>query len=292
MGIQDFDVHYLRRRISVVAQDNILFSTTIRENITYGLSKDDRKALSDEDVEDACRKANAWEFVCGFPRKLETYAGERGVKLSGGQKQRLAIARAIIRKPTITLLDEATSALDSKAEVVVQEALDKMIEEHENGCTLIIAHRLSTLRTCDRIIIMDKGSIKESGSHTELMKIDVEKDANGNMKKGWYRDLYETQHGKSEGKEEIERLKLELARAKQELAGLKEENSELRAGDIKLTNTRHSQQLKTDLMRPLPALLKLVRQTSENGCCISNADKENSPPSPPLLELKRASTHH
>jgi ABC-type multidrug transport system ATPase subunit len=227
-----------------------------------------------------------------FPRKLETYAGERGVKLSGGQKQRLAIARAIIRKPTIVLLDEATSALDSKAEVVVQEALDKMIEEHENGCTLIIAHRLSTLRTCDRIIIMDKGSIKESGSHDELMKIEVEKDANGNMKQGWYRDLYETQHGKSEGKEELESLKAELANAKQELAGLKEENAELRAGEIKLINTRRSQQIKADLLHPMPTLLKLVRQTSENGCCISNGDKENLPPSPPPLALKRASTHH
>lgn len=188
------------------------------------------------------------------------------------------------------MLDEATSALDSKAEVVVQEALDKMIEEHENGCTLIIAHRLSTLRTCDRIIIMDKGSIKESGSHTELMKIEVEKDANGNMKKGWYRDLYETQHGKSEGKEELERLKAELANAKQELASLKEENADLRAGEIKLISARRSQQIKADLLQPMPTLLKLVRQTSENRCCISNGNKENLPPPP--LTLQRASTHH
>merc|ERR1711988_1140483 len=125
-----------------------------------------------------------------FPRKLETYAGERGVKLSGGQKQRLAIARAIIRKPTLIFLDEATSALDSKAEVVVQEALDQMVEEQKNGCTLIIAHRLSTLRTCDRIIVMDKGTIKETGSHDELMKIPIKKDGNGSMITGWYHDLY------------------------------------------------------------------------------------------------------
>merc|ERR1712054_414522 len=131
--------------------------------ITYGLPRERRESITDKEIETACRRANAWVFINEFPRKLETYAGERGVKLSGGQKQRLAIARAIIREPTIILLDEATSALDSKAEKVVQEALDKMIEEHENGCTLIIAHRLSTLRTCDRIIIMDKGSIKESG---------------------------------------------------------------------------------------------------------------------------------
>merc|ERR1712100_362784 len=118
-------------------------------------------------------------FVNEFPRKLETYAGERGVKLSGGQKQRLAIARAIIRKPTMVFLDEATSALDSKAEVVVQAALDKMVDENASGCTLIIAHRLSTLRTCNRIIVMDKGCIKESGPHSELMKIEIQKDAAG-----------------------------------------------------------------------------------------------------------------
>merc|ERR1711988_254302 len=215
-SIKDYDVHHLRKHMSVVAQTTCLFSTTIRENIVYGLPQKERECISDDQIELALRKANAWKFVNEFPRKLETYAGERGVKLSGGQKQRLAIARAIIRKPTIVLLDEATSALDSKAEAVVQAALDKMIDEKKSGCTLIIAHRLSTLRTCDRIIVMNKGSIKESGSHCELMKIDVEKDPNGNMKKGWYRDLYETQHGKSEGKEEIERLKLELARAKQE----------------------------------------------------------------------------
>merc|ERR1712226_228256 len=128
-----------------------------------------------------------------------------------------AIARAIIRKPTLIFLDEATSALDSKAEVVVQAALDKMIDEHANGCTLMIAHRLSTLRTCDRIIVMDKGSIKEQGSHCELMKIPIEKDAGGNMLRGWYRDLYETQHGKGEDKSDVEMLITELASMRQEL---------------------------------------------------------------------------
>merc|ERR1712054_679954 len=110
--IAEYDVHHLRRHMSVVAQDNMLFSTTIRENIIYGLPRERRESITDAEVEDACRKANAWVFINEFPRKLETYCGERGVKLSGGQKQRLAIARAIIRRPKIILLDEATSALD------------------------------------------------------------------------------------------------------------------------------------------------------------------------------------
>merc|ERR1711998_150778 len=106
---------------------------TVRENITYGLPRARRDALTDAEVEDACRKANAWDFIQGFPAKLETFCGERGVKLSGGQKQRLAIARAIIRKPIICLLDEATSALDSSSERVVQACLDEMIGANSAG---------------------------------------------------------------------------------------------------------------------------------------------------------------
>jgi ABC-type methionine transport system ATPase subunit len=218
--------------MSVVAQTTCLFSTTIRENIVYGLPQEVREAITDEDIESALKQANAWGFVNDFPRKLETYAGERGVKLSGGQKQRLAIARAIIRKPLIVLLDEATSALDSKAEVVVQEALDKMVEEQTDGCCIIIAHRLSTLRMCSRIIVMDKGSIKESGTHDELMSIDIKKDANGSMLHGWYRDLYETQHGKGEGKQDVEKLNREVFELQEELAKLSNYN-QLLIGETK-----------------------------------------------------------
>merc|ERR1711988_1694569 len=125
-----------------------------------------------------------------------------------------AIARAIIRNPKIILLDEATSALDSKAEVVVKDALDDMIAQNSSGCTIIIAHRLTTVKTCDRIIVMDQGCIKEQGSHDELMKIPIEKSPDGLMISGWYHDLWERQHGKEGNSQRVEALEKENAKLK------------------------------------------------------------------------------
>jgi ABC-type multidrug transport system fused ATPase/permease subunit len=172
LPISDYDVHHLRRHIGVVAQDNVLFSTSIRENIIYGMGQGHLPAPTDEMVWAACDAANVTEFVRTFPNGLETFIGEKGVKLSGGQKQRLAIARAIIRTPTILLLDEATSALDSVNEKEVQRALDAMLQKHE-GVAIVIAHRLTTIKNCNKIIVMEKGRKVEEGTHAELMAVDV-----------------------------------------------------------------------------------------------------------------------
>mmetsp|Transcript_111598 Transcript_111598/g.193407 ORF Transcript_111598/g.193407 Transcript_111598/m.193407 type:complete len:953 (-) Transcript_111598:107-2965(-) len=282
LPIQDYDVHHLRRHMSVVAQDNTLFSTTIRENIVYGLPRRMRETITDKEIEDACRKANAWKFVNEFPRKLETYAGERGVKMSGGQKQRLAIARAIIRKPTIVLLDEATSALDSKAELVVKEALDKMISANSNGCTIIIAHRLTTVKECTKIIVMDKGSIKECDPHDKLMKVPVEKDSNGQTLSGWYRDLWETQHGRDPDKDKLELLEAENARLKRELA-------KVRMDTLKSFRMGHARRVEEPFgpLSDLPlAPISLERARSEQ----LYPGSENCPPAPPTLTLDRAKT--
>lgn len=179
VDIRDYDVFTLRKNIGIVPQETFLFSGSVKENIIYG-----KRDASDEEIEKALRMANAYNFVMELPQRLDTEVGERGVMLSGGQKQRLAIARAILENPPIMILDEATSALDTESERLVQDALDKLMN---NRTTFVIAHRLSTILHADKIVVMENGEIQEIGTHYELLN-----------RKGIYTKLYETQFGKLE----------------------------------------------------------------------------------------------
>ncbi len=161
--IRDYNLTELRGNMAIVPQEVLLFGGSIRENIEYG-----RPGATEDEIMDAARKANALEFIGRFPEGLETIVGERGVQLSGGQRQRIAIARAILNDPAILILDEATSSLDSESERLVQDALQKLMA---GRTSIIIAHRLSTIHSADNIIVIDKGEVKESGSHEELLKI-------------------------------------------------------------------------------------------------------------------------
>uniref|UniRef100_A0A672TVB7 ATP-binding cassette sub-family B member 5 n=1 Tax=Strigops habroptila TaxID=2489341 RepID=A0A672TVB7_STRHB len=159
--IRTLNVKWLRENIGIVSQEPVLFATTIAENIRYG-----REDISDAEIEQAAKEANAFDFISRLPDKFNTMVGERGAQLSGGQKQRIAIARALARNPKILLLDEATSALDTQSESVVQAALDKA---RAGRTTIVVAHRLSTIRTADTIAGFERGIVVEQGTHNELM---------------------------------------------------------------------------------------------------------------------------
>ncbi|MEZ4808077.1 MAG: ABC transporter transmembrane domain-containing protein [Flavobacteriales bacterium] len=158
---REFDLTALRERMGIVPQEVLLFGGSIRENIAYG-----RPGASDAEVEEAARKANAHEFIERFPEGYGTVVGERGVQLSGGQRQRIAIARAVLKDPAILILDEATSSLDTASEKLVQDALDALMK---GRTSIVIAHRLSTVRNADKILVLDKGTVVQSGPHDELI---------------------------------------------------------------------------------------------------------------------------
>ena len=159
--VRDYSLTDLRNNMAIVPQDVLLFGGSIKENISYG-----KPSATFDEIKEAAKKANAFEFIESFPEKFDTIVGERGIKLSGGQRQRIAIARAVLKDPSVLILDEATSSLDSESERLVQEALDKLMV---GRTSFVIAHRLSTIREADKIIVIDKGEIRESGSHQELM---------------------------------------------------------------------------------------------------------------------------
>jgi subfamily B ATP-binding cassette protein MsbA len=159
----------LRHMLGLVTQDSILFNDTIKNNILIG-----KQDASDEEIIEALKVANAYEFVKDLPNGINTNIGDAGNKLSGGQKQRLNIARAVLKNPPIMILDEATSALDTESEKFVQVALENMMQ---NRTSIVIAHRLSTIQKADKIVVMNKGQIVEQGTHDELLAL------NGNYSK-------------------------------------------------------------------------------------------------------------
>ena len=175
LDIRQYSIKSLRENIGVVTQDSHMFHDSIYANLLYADSK-----VSKNEIENACRAAQIWDFIEGLPNGLDTVVGERGHRLSGGEKQRLAIARLLLKKPSLVILDEATAHLDSENEALVQAALKEVLK---NRTSIVIAHRLSTIVNADQILVIDSGSIVERGTHEELV-----------IKKGLYFDLYERQN--------------------------------------------------------------------------------------------------
>ncbi len=171
INILDLKQSFLRKEIGIVQQNVFLFDSTIKENILYG-----NPHASDEELIEAAKNANIYDFICSLPEGFETFVGERGVKLSGGQKQRIAIARVFLKNPPLLIFDEATSSLDNESEAYIHDSMTKLCE---NRTTLIIAHRLSTVKNADLIYVMQSGKITETGSHEQLM-----------AEKGYYYQLY------------------------------------------------------------------------------------------------------
>jgi len=156
-----YSLQELRQQIAIVPQEVLLFGDSIRNNIAYG-----NPNASFEDIQNAAMQANAHDFIMSFPEQYDTQVGERGVQLSGGQKQRIAIARAVLKDPVILILDEATSSLDNESELLVQDALDKLMK---NRTSVVIAHRLSTIKKADQIFVIEDGKVSAKGNHDSLL---------------------------------------------------------------------------------------------------------------------------
>lgn len=179
IAIHELQAAWLSKNVSIVSQEPTLFGRSIKRNIMYGLEGTPDEPTQEE-IEEAARLANADSFIQSMPQRYDTEVGERGVQLSGGQKQRIAIARALVRKPRVLLLDEATSALDAESEHLVQQAIDDMISRGKNKdsggepmTVVIVAHRLSTVRSADRIFVLKDGGVVEEGNHDELLQNDT-----------------------------------------------------------------------------------------------------------------------
>ena len=179
VDINDVTLESLRKNIGIVQQDVFLFNGTFKENILYG-----RPDASMDEVIDASKKANIYDYIMSLPEGFETQIGERGVKLSGGQKQRLSIARVFLKNPAILILDEATSSLDNTTEILIQQALDELCK---GRTTIVVAHRLSTIKNAHKIVVIGSGEIKEEGTHEELLS-----------KNGIYATLYNLQFRSSD----------------------------------------------------------------------------------------------
>ena len=177
--LRDLDVRSLRQSMGIVSQDTFLFNDSVRNNIAYACEQ-----VTDQQIVEAAKRANAYEFIVNLPQGFDTAIGDRGVMLSGGQRQRLAIARALLRDPDILILDEATSALDTVSERLVQQALDELSRDRT---TLVIAHRLSTIQKADQIAVLDKGRVVEVGTHEGLLQ-----------RQGLYARLYAMQFSENE----------------------------------------------------------------------------------------------
>jgi ATP-binding cassette subfamily B protein len=176
--VRDLTLHSLRDEVGVVTQETYLFNSTIRENLLYA-----KPDATEEEMIDACKKANIYDFISRQPEGLDTMVGNRGLKLSGGEKQRISIARALLKDPALLIFDEATSALDSISEAAIQAAINPLIEERTS---ILIAHRLSTILAADEILVIRDGEIVERGTHKDLVHAG-----------GTYQELYETQFSKA-----------------------------------------------------------------------------------------------